>query len=243
MSVRRNFPYIDPMKDTPPDRGKVSELVQEFRSVLSGRGKALDAVLPPLLYTAVHAVFGLLPAVVAALGAAAVVAILRAARRESWGYAAAGFGLTSFAAGMAWISRTAEAFFLPGIVSGGILLGAALVSIAVRRPLAALSSHLTRGWPLEWYALDSIRPAYAEVTWAWAAFIAGRLAVFIYLLARGESAVLGWASIALGWPAIILVLAGSYLYGMRRLRGLGGPGVEEFMAGSPPPWKGQRRGF
>lgn len=231
------------MKEKQADRGKLGELFQELRSVLSGRGKALDAILPPLLYTVVNTLFGLIPASVVALCAAAAVVILRAARRESWGYAAAGFGLTSFAAGMAWISRTSAAFFLPGIVSGGLLLAAAVVSIAIRRPLAALSSHLTRGWPLDWYALDSIRPAYAEVTWAWAALVAGRLAVFLYLLARGEGVVLGWASIALGWPAIVLVLAGSYIYGLRRLRALGGPGVEEFRAGTLPPWKGQGRGF
>lgn len=231
------------MKKKQADSVKMGELFQELRSVLSGRGKALDAIIPPLLYTVVNTFFGLIPASAVALGAAAAFVIIRAARRESWGYAAAGFGLTTFAAGMAWISRTAAAFFLPGIVSSGALLAASLFSIAIRRPVAALSSHLTRGWPLDWYALESIHPAYAEVSWAWVALISGRLAIFLYLLARGEGVVLGWASIALGWPAIVLVLSGSYLYGLKRLRDLGGPSVEEFQAGTPPPWKGQRRGF
>jgi len=33
------------------------------------------------------------------------------------------------------------------------------------------------------------------------------------------------------------------LIGFRRLRRLGGPGVEEYRAGKEPPWQGQTRGF
>ncbi|MBN1859682.1 hypothetical protein JW848_10850 [Candidatus Bipolaricaulota bacterium] len=47
----------------------------------------------------------------------------------------------------------------------------------------------------------------------------------------------------LGWPAIILLLAATYLYGLWRLRTLGGPSVEEFKAGAPEPWSGQQKGF
>jgi hypothetical protein len=39
------------------------------------------------------------------------------------------------------------------------------------------------------------------------------------------------------------VLAVSYVYGIWRLRKLGGPGVEEFESGKEPPWDGQTRGF
>jgi hypothetical protein len=50
-------------------------------------------------------------------------------------------------------------------------------------------------------------------------------------------------NILLGWPATILLLVVSYLYGTWRLQNLSGPSVEEFEQGAKPPWDGQRRGF
>jgi hypothetical protein len=47
----------------------------------------------------------------------------------------------------------------------------------------------------------------------------------------------------MGWPATILLLAVSYLYGTWRLRNLEGPSVEEFREETEPPWEGQQRGF
>lgn len=46
-----------------------------------------------------------------------------------------------------------------------------------------------------------------------------------------------------GWPAIVLLLIVTYVYGIWRLQNLGGPSVEEFKAGAPPPWQGQKKGF
>jgi len=63
------------------------------------------------------------------------------------------------------------------------------------------------------------------------------------LFRRGDAAQLAWANTLLGWPVTILVLVISYIYGIWRLRKLGGPGVEEFTEGADPPWKGQTRGF
>ena len=53
----------------------------------------------------------------------------------------------------------------------------------------------------------------------------------------------GYVQLLTGWPATILLLIASYLYGTWRLRKLGGPSVEEFKAGTEPPWEGQQRGF
>jgi hypothetical protein len=47
----------------------------------------------------------------------------------------------------------------------------------------------------------------------------------------------------LGWPAIIVVLSISYIYGIWRLNNLGGPGVDEFKDNKEPPWDGQKKGF
>ena len=77
----------------------------------------------------------------------------------------------------------------------------------------------------------------------WLLFIAGRLIIQVWLFQQGQTGQLAWANTLLGWPVTILVLVVSYIYGIWRLRKLGGPGVEEFQEGQEPPWKGQTRGF
>ena len=222
---------------------KINELLQEFRTVFSGRTNTVDTIIPPLLYAVVNMLAGLLPATLSALGLAALLTVLRLVRKQSWLYAFSGLILTLLAAGLAWFTQNAASFFLPDLISSALLLAAALLSIWARKPLAAWSSHLTRAWPKEWYWLPNIGPAYTEVTWMWAAFIAVRLAAEYALYQQGNVNLLGWTNVLLGWPVTVVVLVISYLYGIWRLAKLGGPSVEEFLSHQPAPWKGQRKGF
>lgn len=77
----------------------------------------------------------------------------------------------------------------------------------------------------------------------WALFFALRLALQLALLQGAATERLAVAGVVMGWPATIVLLAGSYLYGTLRLRQLRGPSVEEFAQSEGPPWKGQLRGF
>jgi|AutmiccommuBRH23_1029490.scaffolds.fasta_scaffold00035_4 hypothetical protein len=222
---------------------KYKELLQELRTVLSGRTNTVDTILPPLLYALVNMLAGLVPATLTALLLALVLTVLRLVRKQSWYYALGGLVLTLLAAGLAWYTQNAASFFLPALITSGALLAAALLSIWAGRPLAAWSSHLARAWPKEWYWLPNICPAYTEVTWIWTAFIASRLIAQYLLYQQGNASLLGVANVLLGWPMTIFVLVISYLYGIWRLAKLGGPSVEEFLSNQPAPWKGQTKGF
>ena len=222
---------------------KIKELSQEFRAIFSGRTNTADTIIPPLLYALVDSLAGLLPATLSALVLATLLTVLRLIRKQSWLYAFSGLVLTLLAAGLAWYTQNAASFFLPDLITSSTLLAAALLSIWVRKPLAAWSSHLTRAWPKEWYWLPNICPAYTEVTWMWAAFIAVRLIAQYALYQQGNVSLLGWTNVLLGWPVTIFILAISYLYGIWRLAKLGGPSVEEYLTHQPAPWKGQKKGF
>lgn len=222
---------------------KMNELWQEFRTVFSGRTHTADTIIPPLVYVLVNWLAGLLPATLAALFLAAILTGLRLVQKQPWLYALSGLILTLLAAGLAWYTQNAIRYFLPDLITSRVLLAAALLSIWVGKPLAAWSSHLTRAWPKEWYWLPNILPAYTEVTWMWAGFIAARLTAQYLLYQRGDVGLLGWSTILLGWPVTIVVLVISYLYGVWRLAKLGGPSVEEFLSHQPAPWEGQRKGF
>jgi hypothetical protein len=221
--------------------GKSHEIGEELKSVLSGR--TMDAVLPPLVFVIMNGVFSLEVAVLAAIGLAILLTGVRLIRRQSWYYALGGLLAVVLAAGLAWITRDATRYFLPAIISSALLVLMTLVSLVMRKPLAAWLSHLTRGWPLDWFWRKDVKPAYQEVTWMWALLLVSRLAVQVVLYQRGDVAALGWANIVLGWPVTIGVLVLSYIYGIWRLRKIGGPGVHEFREGKAPPWEGQTRGF
>lgn len=220
---------------------KTNEISEELKSVLSGR--TIDALLPPLVFVIVNGFFSLEIAIISALSLAVLLAGVRIIRRQSWYYALGGLLGVGLAAGLALLTRNAASYFLPTIVGSGLMVLVTLVSLFIGKPLAAWLSHLTRGWPLDWFWRKDVRPAYQEVTWLWALLLAMRLGVQVVLYQRGDAATLGWANILLGWPVTIGVLVVSYIYGIWRLRRLGGPGVHEFRDSTAPPWEGQTRGF
>ena len=148
----------------------------------------------------------------------------------------------ALAAAVAYLLGSAEGFFLP-IIIGGITFLLALVSVLVGRPMVAYTSYVARRWPLDWYWHPKVRPSHSEVTWAWVVFFGGRLLLQFNLFQQAEASLLGVVQFLTRWPATIILLIISYLYGTWRLRNLGGPSVEEFKSGDQPPWKGQQRSF
>jgi hypothetical protein len=222
---------------------KLQELGEEFRTVLTGRGNLLDSILPPVLFVALNSLFALQAAALGSLGVAAAFMIVRLARRQPVHYALAGLGGVGLAVLVAWLLGRAEGYFLPGLVTSAGTLVVMVVSLIARRPLVAWTSFLARRWPLPWYWHPRVRPAYTEVTWLWLVVLGARLGLQLILFQRAEPVLLAVANLLGGWPATIVLLVITYLYGTWRLQRLGGPSVDEFKAGAEPPWQGQRRGF
>ncbi len=200
-------------------------------------------MLPPLIFVVINAIWGLVPAVIAAFSLGLILGLNRLIRKQPWQYALGGLLGVGLAAGLALLTRNASSYFIPAMISSGILVIAAVTTNLIGKPLAAWASHLSRGWPLEWFWRKDVKPAYRDVTWFWSAFFTLRLAIQIYLYLENDTGTLGWVNTLLGWPVTIAILVLSYIYGIWRLRRLGGPGVEEFEAKKEPPWQGQTRGF
>ncbi len=220
---------------------KQNEILEELKMVVSG--KTFDALLPPLVFVIINGIFGLDSAVIVALGFSLLLGVNRLLRKHNWQYALAGLLGVGLASGLAYLTRSASGYFIPALFSSALLLVLALASLFLGKPLAAWASHLTRGWPLQWFWREDVKPAYREVTLFWSALILMRLAIQVILFQSGDPTRLAWANTLLGWPVIIIVLVLSYIYGVWRLRKLGGPGVDEYQAGKEPPWQGQSRGF
>ena len=178
-----------------------------------------------------------------ALAVSVVTAIGRIIRKQSLWYALAGVGSVAVAIGIAWFLGKSEGFFLPGLISGSMTLLLTIVSLVIRRPMVAWTSFIARRWPLDWYWHEKVRPAYSEVTFAWSIFFAARLFLQFSLFQNENVNSLAVTNFITGWPATILLLVFSYLYGTWRLAKLSGPSVEEFRSNAPAPWQSQRRGF
>jgi hypothetical protein len=222
---------------------KSRELVEEFRTVLAGRSSLVDSIIPPVVFLILNALLGFDYATWGSLVLALVITVIRLGRRQPLTYALGGLGGVILAILIARVLDRAEGYFLPGIVTGVLTVVACGASVVAGRPLVAWTSYVARRWPLDWYWHPQVRPAYNEVTLAWGLFFALRLWLQIALFQSERAASLAIINVVAGWPATIVLLATSYIYGTWRLGHLRGPSVEEFEAGAGPPWTGQRRGF
>jgi hypothetical protein len=221
----------------------LKEIGEELRAVVAGRGGLADGVIPPLVFVVANAVSSVRVAAVAGVGSAVLIVATRLATGARARFAVSGLAGTTLAAALAAGSGRADAFFLPGILSGAATTLVLLISIVLRRPAVAFTSWVARGWPLDWYWHPRVRPAYTAVSWLWAGFF-GLRAAFQFSLYRAEATeALAATRVVLGWPALLVLLVATYVLGRRRLVRLGGPSVEEFESGEPPPWAGQARGF
>jgi energy-converting hydrogenase Eha subunit A len=220
---------------------KLKEIIIELKTVLSG--STIDAILPPLLFVIINNILGISAAIISALILSLVLGIKRILNKEPWKYAFGGFVIVSIAAGLALITKNASNYFIGAAVGSGVFFIAAVASLFLGKPMAAYASHLSRGWPLNWFWRDDVKPVYKEVTIFWALFFLMRMMVQIILIRKANPDQLVWANTLLGWPVTLIILISSYIYGTWRLKKLKGPGVEEFIEGKEPPWEGQKKGF
>jgi len=225
------------------NQSKWRELLEEINTVFTGRNSFLDAILPPVIFLLFNSLVSFQAAMWSSLALSIVIATARIIRKQSLIYALAGVGSVAIAIGIAWFLGKSEGFFLPGLINGSVTLLLTLVSLIIGRPMMAWTSYIARRWPLGWYWHPQVRPAYSEVTLVWALFFAARLFLQFSLYQNKDVNSLAMTNLVTGWPATILLLALSYLYGAWRLVKLSGPSVEEFRNDVPAPWQGQRRGF
>jgi uncharacterized protein DUF3159 len=175
----------------------------------------LDSGLPSVVFVIMYTVNGqrLTPALWAAIGAGALLGILRLLRRQPIQNVLAGFVGLLIAAFV--VSRTGrpQDIALPTLLINGGYLIAYVVSILIRWPLlgvlvGAISGDLT-GWRKDARLLR----AYTIASWLWVGMFLLRLAVLVPLYLQG-SAQLGWLvtmRLVTGWPLFALTVWLSWL--------------------------------
>lgn len=220
---------------------KLKEILNQLKLVI--KPKTVDALLPAVIFTISNSRFSLFYSALAAILSAVILIIIRAMNKTNIKYSLGGLVIVTLAAGLAYFSNNAANYYLPSIINNSLVFVVALISIIVKKPLAALTSHLSRGWDLNWYLRKDILPAYTEVTMIWTVFFLIRTAINLKLYLSGDAVGLGTINVFLSLPFTILILIISYLYGLWRLDKLGGPSIDEYNDKMDPPWQGQKFGF
>ena len=191
--------------------------------MLRDRRAIVDTGLGPVAFVTVNAIAGLETAAAVAVAIQIVIAAERLIRRRPVTNAVGGLLGTGLAVFIALRSGSAEGYFVPRMIYAAVLAVVFAGSAAFRRPLVGFLIGAVYRAPSEWVNHPRVRRAFGEVTLAWAGLFAFRAAVYAVLIAAGKAGWLAVASVAMGWPAFLLLLFASYRYVPRRLEQLGAP--------------------
>ena len=190
----------------------------DLSEMVGGRRGVIDMSAAGVTLVIVDTFAPLAWAIVAAVGAAAVVTLVRWVRHEPLRQAAMGLLGLAGAAALAAVTGNAKTYFLPGILLNAGYAVVAATSIVIGRPLLGyVIAFLDRGYS-HWKEDAGLRRAATIATAMWVAVFAVRACVQGYLYAQGDVHWLAPARLGLGLPLWFLAVAGTLfvLEGRRR---------------------------
>jgi hypothetical protein len=214
--LRPQSPPDGPPGGEPPPPPSPLELLGDRRAIV-------DTGVGPVAFVTVNALAGLDTAAAVAVGLSVLIALERLVRRKPVTNALGGLLGTGLAVFIALRSGSASGYFVPRMLYAAALALVFAGSVVIRRPLVGVLLGAVLRAPSEWVRDTRVRRAFSEASLAWAGLFAFRAGVYAILIAAGKAGWLAAASIAMGWPAFLLLVYGCYWYVPRRLDQLGAP--------------------
>lgn len=214
--------YPDPNKNSEPfsdsdpmNEDVVSEIKDDsalLASALGGWSGVVDAGLPFVVFTIAYLVTDrdLETTLYAAVGTAAVLALLRLVRRQSLQQVFSGLIGIGIAAFLAQRTGNADNFFLPGIITNAVYATVCVISIAIHKPLLGYVIEAMRGRDMSWVKDPIAHRLFSTITWLWALIFGARVAIMFPLYLLGQTAALGTLKVLLGYPLFALGIFVTY---------------------------------
>ncbi|HTI75514.1 MAG TPA: DUF3159 domain-containing protein [Mycobacterium sp.] len=198
------------MSDPGPEPGKQhkANAVLEQMGGISG---LIYSSLPVVVFVPISTNFGLLPAIGAALGVAALILIWRLIRRESAQPAVSGFIGVGISAGIAYMVGESKGYFLLGIWMSLFWAVVFTVSIVIRRPIVGYIWGWVNSHDRDWRGLRKAVLAFDIATFVWVLVFTSRFVVQQHLYDADQTGLLGVARIAMGWPLTAVAALVTYL--------------------------------
>jgi hypothetical protein len=176
---------------------------RELLDQMGGISGLIYSSLPVLVFVPVTTLWGLVPAVIAALAVATVILLWRLWRRESAQPAISGFISVGISAAIAYVVGEGRGFFLLGIWSSLLYAAVFAGSVLVRRPIVGYIWGWFKEHDAGWRNVRKAVWAYDIATLIWVAVFLSRFLVQRYLYNLDQTGWLGVARIAMGWPLTI----------------------------------------
>ncbi|MCV7363799.1 DUF3159 domain-containing protein [Mycolicibacterium neworleansense] len=178
---------------------------------MGGISGLIYSSLPVVVFVPVSTLFGLMPAIAAALGVATLILIWRLIRRESVQPAVSGFFAVGISALIAYLVGESKGYFLLGIWSSLLYAVVFAVSVVIRRPVVGYIWGWVNTHDRAWRGVRKAVLAFDVATLTWVAVFASRFLVQHYLYDSDETGWLGVARIAMGWPLTAVAALVTYL--------------------------------
>ncbi len=167
---------------------------------LGGVPGLISSTVPVVVFVLVNTIFGVQPALFAALGVAVVITLWRLRRREPLHPAISGLLGVGICAFIVYLTGEAKNFFLPGIWYQAALCTVFLASVLVRWPLAGVIWHGVNGDGHGWRRDPRLLRAYSLATLLWASVFGAKFVVQNYLYNADETTWLAVARLLMGYP-------------------------------------------
>jgi hypothetical protein len=178
---------------------------------MGGISGLIYSSLPVVVFVPVSSAAGLLPAIGAALGVAALILVWRLVRRESVQPAVSGFIGVGFCALIAYVMGESKGYFLYGIWMSLLWAVVFGLSVLIRRPLVGYIWGWVNGADRRWRTVRRAVLAYDVATLFWVLVFASRFVVQEHLYDTDQTGWLGVARIAMGWPLTAVAALVTYL--------------------------------
>lgn len=184
---------------------------QALLGQMGGVRGLIYSALPVAVLVPVNTAFGLLPAICAALGVAAVILLWRLYRRDSVQPAVAGFVGVGISALIAWMVGESKGYFLLGIWTSLFWAVVFSASVLIRRPVVGYVWSWVNGHDRKWRTSRRALLAFDLATLTWVAVFGARFVVQHHLYDADQTGWLGVARIAMGWPLAAVGALVTYL--------------------------------
>jgi uncharacterized protein DUF3159 len=194
---------------------------------MGGISGLIYSSLPVLVFVPVSSAFGLVPAIGAALGAAALILIWRLVRRDSIQPAISGFMGVGICALIAYLMGESKGYFLLGIWMSLVWASVFGLSVLIRRPVVGYIWGWVNGHDRGWRQVRKAVLAFDIATLTWVAVFASRFVVQHHLYDADQTGWLAAARISMGWPLTAVAALVTYLAIRAAQRALHAHGVAQ----------------